>query len=151
MNASRALAAEQAIALTAGVARDLIGQGDQKGLPRPRFLMALFAFYGGLGLVAAFGRTPARVAVAFGGVAALTTVVVGGGGLAVSGLLQRLSGLTTPGSGLAPSVAGNTPPAPGNAGPNLNPTPGQSAPITGGYRSAGTPVSPITGRPDVSV
>lgn len=153
MNASRALAAEQAVALTAGVARDLIGQGDQRGLPKPRFLMAVFAFYGLLGIVSAFGREAARVAVAFGGVAALTTVVVGPGGQALLGLFQRLSGLTssigsqtlTGGGSAAPSSSSSK--AAGRGGPNLNPVPGQSAPITGGYRSAGTPVDPVTGKP----
>lgn len=157
VNASRALAAEQAVALTAGVARDLIGQGAGKGLPRPRFLIALFAFYGALGLVAAFGRTPARVAVAFGGVAALTTVAVGPGGIALADLFKNLSGLTTAGTGAtSTSGAGSSasPPSPapsaGYGGPNVNPVPGVSAPITGGYRSAGIPTSPITGKPDTT-
>lgn len=107
MNASRALAAEQVIALTAGTARDLIAQGPNRGLPRPRFLLAVLAFYGFLGIVSAFGTQAARVAVAFGGVAALTTVVVGPGGGAIIGLFKNLSGLTTPGSSAAqPAPAG---------------------------------------------
>lgn len=114
MNASRALAAEQAIALTAGAARDLIAQGPGRGLPKPRFLVAVFAFYGLLGVVSAFGRQPARVAVAFGGVAALTTVVVGPGGLALAGLFQGLSGLTR-----EPSVNGV--PAGADVNPATNP------------------------------
>lgn len=156
MNASRALAAEQAIALTAGVARDLIAQGPTKGLPRPRFLMAVFAFYAILGLVAAFGRTPARVAVAFGGVAALTTVVVGPGGAAILGLFQRLSGLTTAGTGALPNTEGNAgSPATGPASspyvvPGSGNSRGQFAPTSpnaGTVDKNGNPVDPFTGRP----
>ncbi len=150
MQASKALAAEQAITLAAGVTRDLLAQGDNKGLPRPRFLVAVFSFYAILGLLSAFGQQAARVAVAFGGVAALTTVVVGPGGAAILGLLQRLSGLTTPGvagssSSATDSGGGGESPSPAA---HLNPAgPNVSVPITGGVRSRGTTVSPITGRP----
>jgi hypothetical protein len=139
MQASRALAAEQTIALTAGVARDLIGQGEDKTLPKPRFLMAVFAFYGALGLLSAFGRNPSRVAVAFGGVAALTTVVVGGGGLTLANLFNRLGGLTQPATVAAAPAAGASAGAGlvyGGAGQGAPPGP------TGPIVQAGGPSAP---------
>lgn len=149
MDASRALAAEQAVALAAGISRDLKAQGPSKGLPRPRFLVAVFAFYGILGIVASFGRTGSRFAVAAGGVAALTTVVVGPGGAALIDLFQKLGGLTQPGSGSS-SSAGGVAAADAAAGTNTNlhpAGPNVSVPITGNIRSRGVPIDPITGKP----
>lgn len=154
MNSSRALASEQVVALTAGVARDLIDQGPGRGLPKPRFLMAVFAFYGLLGIVAGFGTQAARVAVAFGGVAALTTVVVGPGGIALAGLFDRLSGLTRPSAAAAagftfgppgtqgpvgtPSTGSAVKPPPGPTGPS-----GPSAPRSRGVQPPAGPVGPV--------
>lgn len=127
MNAEKLIGAETSLALVGVVAGDLIGTPTtERTLPRPRRIVAVLAFYSILSLIAATGAGPARVASAAGGVAALTSLVLGATGRTIIDLIQRLTGLlTSPGAG-SPSSAGAGFGSPSN--PNPSGSPGNAPP-----------------------
>lgn len=130
MNADRLLAAEATLAIVGVSAADLIGQGDQRTLPKPRRIMAAMLFYGALSFVADLGAGPARFAAAAGGVTALASLVLGTTGKTIVDLLDRGAGLSqnlATGAGTAGQQTGPVPPVP------LGPLPG------GGTFPSGTP------------
>lgn len=102
MNAEKAIGAEASVALVGVVAGDLIGQGDDRTLPKPRRILATLFFYSILSLMTAFGAGPARLAAAAGAVVALASLVLGATGRVLIDVIDRATGLlTTPGSGAA--------------------------------------------------
>lgn len=106
MNADKLIGAEASLALVGVVAGDLIGTpAQERTLPRPRRIVAVLAFYSLLSLMAALGSGPARLASAMGGVAALTSLVLGATGRTIVDLIDRFTGLlTSPGAGSSPSA-----------------------------------------------
>ena len=73
MKADKIIAAEQMLTLGVYVASDLIGQQPQggRGLPSPKIVVGVLAFFGLLSFVSSLGRQPARVSAAVGGVVTL--------------------------------------------------------------------------------
>lgn len=128
------IAAESTVALAGAVIGDLLAQGSDRTLPRPRQIMAIFVFYGILSLVAGFGRGPARFAAAAGGVAALALLVIGGAGNTIDGFLQRVTRLIQ-----TPSpVPGSPPPVPTGAFNLFGGTGQREAQVATGQTSEGT-------------
>lgn len=115
MNAEKVIAAESTIALAGAAAGDLIGQGTERTLPRPRQILSVFLFYGVLSVVAGFGQGPARVAAAAGGVLALTALVLGAAGRNLEELFARAAVLAS-----APTGGDSAPVGP--VGPTGRPT-----------------------------
>lgn len=104
MNAEKAIGAETSVALLGVVAGDLIGQGADRTLPKPRRILATLFFYSLLSLMTAFGAGPARLAAAAGAVVAMASLVLGSTGRVLIDVIDRATGLlTTPGSGAASS------------------------------------------------
>lgn len=108
MNTSRVLAAEELVALVAGVSDDLYAQkqAGTLGLPSPRRPVAIMFFFAGLGIFASFGTGPAKLAAAVGGVVTLTLLLLTN---AASGVVSALGSTFT---GLASTPAGQKPTAP---------------------------------------
>ncbi len=89
MKADRVIAAEQTATLAGYIASDLIGQPQgQRGLPSPKIVIGVLAFFGGLSWVASWGVQPARVASAVGAVVTLAFLMRP----LVVGALQTVSG-----------------------------------------------------------
>jgi uncharacterized membrane protein YgcG len=143
MKAEKLLAAEQTVALAGVIVQDLTAQTRQeRTLPRPRRIIAVLLFYGTLSLIASFGQGPARLAAAAGGVTALASLVLGAGGRAVVGLLNRgavLAQPEAPGGGVA------APPASRGYGGAFSGSGGGGGGGGGGGASAYTP--PTTRQP----
>lgn len=97
MNAKRALAVEESLALVAVTAGDLLSQADPT-LPSPRRITGTLAFFAALGLASDLGDGPARFAAAAGGVAVLTAIVIGPAGVSLEKLLTSLTSI----AGVAP-------------------------------------------------
>lgn len=106
VNAQRLLSAEATVALIGVVASDLIQQGADRKLPRPRRLLAVFFFYGLLSLIASFGSGPARVAAAAGGVTALAALVLGTTGRTIISLIDRATSVLAPTPAPSPATRG---------------------------------------------
>lgn len=159
MNAGKIIGAEEILAVTAIVAQDVLVSGH-RGLPPPRRILAAFGFYGVLSWVSSLGQQAARVSAALGALVALV-LLLGPAGAGLEGLLGNLASFagSSPGAGpIAPPQAQAAPPKPPyqraadsivNAAKSLFSNPlfgGQTsnigpagAPISGGYRVAGTP------------
>lgn len=75
MNASKLIAAEEIVAVTAYAAGDLIGQGQGKSLPSPKAIIGLFAFFGGLAWVSTLGHQAARISSGVGAIIVLVMVL----------------------------------------------------------------------------
>lgn len=105
MNADKIIAAESVVAVAAISTGDLLAQGDARGLPNPRRILATLFFYGGLSLVASAGEGPARFSAAAGGVAMLTTLVIGPGGKAITSLLGNVTSFAQTPDGSPPSLS----------------------------------------------
>lgn len=133
VNAEKAIGAETSVALLGVIAGDLIGQGSQRTLPKPRRIMATLLFYSLLSLATAFGAGAARFAAAAGGVVAIASLVLGTTGRVLVDVIDRATGLlTTPGaassggpsSGAAPGFGSPSNPnpagSPGNAPPGYH-------------------------------
>jgi hypothetical protein len=146
MNAEKLIALESTVAVTGIVAGDLIGQGDQRTLPKPRQILAAYLLFGILAVVAQLGQGPARVAALLGGLITLTALVAGALGKNLVNLINRGAGLFSPGtlSASVPGVATPSTPIPGTtrvrgpgaarqkAGPYVIP-PGNPNTIGGGF------------------
>lgn len=88
MNASRALAAESFLSLTGIVVQELAGSSpEERTLPRPRRIFAVFAFFGLLSVAAELGEGPARFATAAGAVVTLGALLYGASGRGLISLL----------------------------------------------------------------
>lgn len=101
MNPQRVIATAQMGALLVAVAGDLIGQGSERTLPRPRLVVGIIVFYGLLHLAAGLGAGIARFAAAVAGVTFLVTLVgTGAKGTGAAGgnliaFIQRTTQLLT--------------------------------------------------------
>lgn len=72
MKADKIIAAEQMLTLGVYVASDLLGQPQGgRGLPSPKIVVGVFAFFGLLSFVSSLGAQAARVSAAVGGVVTL--------------------------------------------------------------------------------
>lgn len=110
MNAEKAIGAETSVALFGVIAGDLIGQGSDRTLPKPRRILATLLFYSLLSLMTALGQGPARVAAAAGGLVAIASLVLGVTGRVLVDVIDRATVLlTSGGGGSAPS--GSSPPS----------------------------------------
>ena len=115
MNAEKLIALESTVAVAGIVTGDLIGQGDQRTLPKPRRILAAYLLFSIFAVVAQLGQGPAKVAAFLGGLLTLTAVVTGVVGKDLVRLINRGAGLfSTAGtvSASAPSVI----PFPGSGG-----------------------------------
>lgn len=91
MKPARVIVTAESGALLVATAGELIGQGPERTLPRPRTIVGILIFYGLLGLVAGLGDGPARFAASSGVVAFLVTLVgtgVKGTGVGGNNLVQ---------------------------------------------------------------
>ena len=123
MNAERVIVTSESGALLVATVGDLIAQGRDRTLPKPRVIVGILIFYGMLGLVAGLGAGVARFAAASGVVAFLVTLVgtgvkgTGAGGHALIDFFNRSAALVTGGAG----GGGNGVPAGTDVNPSTNP------------------------------
>lgn len=96
MKPTRVIVATEMGSLAVAVFGDLASSSDPT-LPKPRIVAGILVFYAILGLVASFGRGPAKVAAAAGALTFLVTLVgtgVKGSGQGGKNLLRLFKGAT---------------------------------------------------------